>query len=121
MVAPAAAASGRCSSCCCCCYGSLQQLLLLLLLQQLLLQLLLHAARRFRVRVQRPQPRHPTNLLAHSDPRSALFLPQVRTAYCDKVGGKILDLFRAYWGSMDRLEVSASRQQASEAARRNPP
>lgn len=31
--------------------------------------------------------------------------PQVRAAYVEKVGGKMLDLFRAYWAAMERLEV----------------
>ena len=31
--------------------------------------------------------------------------PQVRGAYVDKVGGKMLDLFRTYWAAMERLEV----------------
>jgi hypothetical protein len=32
---------------------------------------------------------------------------QVRGAYVDKVGQKMLDLFRTYWAAMERLEVSA--------------
>lgn len=32
----------------------------------------------------------------------------MRGAYVDKVGAKMLDLFRTYWAAMERLEVSAS-------------
>lgn len=31
---------------------------------------------------------------------------QVRGAYVDKVGAKMLDLFRTYWAAMERLEAS---------------
>ena len=33
-------------------------------------------------------------------------LVQVRGAYVDKVGAKMLDLFRTYWAAMERLEAS---------------
>ena len=32
---------------------------------------------------------------------------QVRGAYVEKVGQKMLDLFRTYWAHMERLEVGA--------------
>ena len=30
----------------------------------------------------------------------------MRAAYVEKVGAKMLDLFRSYWAAMERLEVS---------------
>lgn len=58
--------------------------------------------------------------LSHAAPRPHMPAgwagPQVRGAYVEKVGAKMLDLFRSYWAAMERLEV----RHGSGEARQNP-
>ena len=53
----------------------------------------------------RPSQRMPCDPPHPHPPPPTTPLAEVRASYVDKVGAKMLDLFRAYWGAMERLEV----------------